>query len=299
MQSFLKNARYVLGSIWREPSNHGQRGKRLLLLFGWQFWKRVTRKPVIVGLFNGLRFRAYPDCEVSSGAVYMRIPDSRDILYLRAHIRPGTLIDVGANEGLVTLLLADKVQHAFLFEPNPLAAARARANLALNGLRFEVHEVALSDTTGSVEFEDAGGVSSCNRTVVGFSTSAPTRTVPCTQLDRFLVEHALPYPISAVKIDVEGHENSVLRGMMDCLRRHRPRVVMFEYLQRTNLHETIGLFETAGYTVLQLTPQGATIANAGVPPLQDLFACPDELVQEFTAGHAGSSEGRSRAGGGC
>lgn len=283
MQSFLKSARYVLGSIWREPSNRGQRGKRLFLLFGWQFWKRVARRPVMVGLFNGLRFRAYPDCEVSSGAIYNRIPDSRDILYLRDHIRPGTLIDVGANVGLVTLLVADKVQHAFLFEPNPLAAARARANLALNDLPFEVHELALSDRTGTVEFEDEGGVSSCNRTVVGFSTSAPTRTVPCAQLDQFLVEQALPYPISVIKIDVEGHENSVLRGMMDCLRRHRPRVVMFEYLQRTNLRETIALFETAGYTVLQLTSQGAAIAKADVPPLQDLFACPDELLPEFTA----------------
>ena len=273
----------MLGSIWHEPSNRRQRVKRLFLFLGWQFWKRVVRQPVVVGLFNGLRFRAYPDCEVSSGAIYARIPDSRDILYLRAHLREGTLIDVGANVGLVTLLLADKVQHALLFEPNPIAAARARANLALNALRFEVHELALSDTTGTVEFEDQGGVSSCNRTVVGFSTSVPTREVPCTRLDRFLADHALPYPISAVKIDVEGHENSVLRGMMECLRQHRPRVVMFEYLQRTNLRETMALFETAGYTVLQLTPGGAGIASAGVPPLQDLFACPNELLPEFTA----------------
>ena len=141
--------------------------------FGWQFWKRVVRRPIIVQLFNGLRFRAYPDCDVSSGVMYTRIPDSRDILYLREHIGQGTLIDVGANVGLVTLLLADKVQHALLFEPNPLAAARARANLDLNGLRFEVHELALSDTTGTVEFEDEGGVSSCNRTVVGFSPRRP------------------------------------------------------------------------------------------------------------------------------
>lgn len=240
------------------------------------------RKPVVVGLFNGLRFRAYSDCHMSSAVLYARIPDSRDILYLRAHMGQGTLIDVGANVGLVTLLLADKLQNAQLFEPNPIAAGRARANLELNGLLFEVHEIALSDKTGTVELEDEGGVSSCNRTVVGFSTSAPTRIVPCMQLDRFLADHTLSQPISVIKIDVEGHENSVLRGMMECLRRHRPRVVMFEYLQRTNLRESIALFETAGYTVLQLTPGGASIATADTPPLQNLFACPHELVMEFT-----------------
>jgi FkbM family methyltransferase len=283
LQSTLKNARYVLSSIWLEESNRGERFQRLLLFFGWQFWKRVVRAPIVVRLFNGLRFRAYPDCQASSAVMYTRIPDSPDILYLRSHIREGTLIDIGANVGLVSLLLADKVQHGLLFEPNPIAAARARENLALNQLKFEIHELALSDTTGTVEFEDEGGVSTCNRTVVGFSTPAPTRRVSCTQLDQFLAEHAPPYPVSAVKIDVEGHENHVLRGMMECLRYHRPRLVMFEYLQRTNLRETVRLFETVGYTVLQLTQGGAEVATLEVPPLQDLFACPNELLAEFTA----------------
>ena len=282
MQTPLKNVHDVLGSIWHEQSNRSQRNKRLFLFFGWQFWKRAVRKPIVVKLFNRLQFRAYSDCQASSAVMYARIPDSRDILYLRSHIREGTLIDVGANVGLVSMLLADTVQHAMLFEPNPMAAARARANLTLNGLNFEVHELALSDTTGTVEFEDEGGVSTCNRTVVGFSTSLPTRNVPCTSLDAFLADHPPRFPISAVKIDVEGHENSVLRGMMECLRQRRPRLVMFEYLQRTNLRETMRLFEMVEYTVLRLTPKGAEIATLAVPPLQDLFACPNELLPEFT-----------------
>ena len=149
----------MLGSIWHEESNRRQRVTRLFLLLGWQFWKRAVRSSVVVTLFNGLKFRAYPVCYASSAVMYARIPDSRGILYLRAHIHEGTLIDIGANVGLVTLLLADQVQHALLFEPNPIAAERAQENLALNHLKFEVHESALSDRTGTVEFEDEGGVS--------------------------------------------------------------------------------------------------------------------------------------------
>ena len=281
MPSFVENTRYVLGSIWHEESNRRQRIKRLFLLVGWQFWKRAVRSPVVVTLFNGLKFRAYPDCHASSSVMYARIPASRGILYLRAHIHEGTLIDVGANVGLVTLLLADQVQHVLLFEPNPIAAKRAQENLALNGLKFEVHEAALSDRTGIVELEDEGGVCTSNRTVTGFSTSLPTRHVACTTFDEFLTQHPLRYPISAVKIDVEGHENQVLAGMMGCLRHSRPRLVMFEYLQRTNLRETRRLFAMVGYTVLQLTSKGAEVAGPDVPPLQDLFACPDELLPEF------------------
>lgn len=213
--------------------------------------------------------------------MYYRIPDSRDILFMRSHLQGGTLVDVGANVGLMALLLADKIQHAMLFEPNPAAAARARQNLALNGLRFEVHEFALSDSSGDVEIEDQGGVSTCNRTVAGFSTSFPTRRVPCLPLDEFLSQYKLAYPVTAVKIDVEGHENHVIRGMMQFLRRHRPRLVMFEYLRRTNLAETLGLFAATGYTVLEATPEGARVATSEVAPLQNLFACPNECLQEF------------------
>jgi hypothetical protein len=76
------------------------------------------------------------------------------------------------------------------------------------------------------------------------------------QLDQFLADHPLPYPTSATKIDVEGHENSVLRGMMDCLRRHRPRVVMFEYLQRTNLRKPLACSKTQAIRSCNLFRKG-------------------------------------------
>lgn len=203
---------------------------------------------------------------------------------MRKHIEKGIFLDIGANVGLISLLLADKIQHAILFEPNPVAAARARENLALNHLSFEVHEVALSDQAGAVELENAGGVDSCNRTVVAFTTSVPTISVPRNTLDSFLAQRgALPAPISAVKIDVEGHENCVLRGMLGLLERHRPRLVMFEYLQRTNLVETSELFSRVGYRIMELKAGAAAWATLQTSPLQDLFACPEDLAAEFVS----------------
>ena len=92
------------------------------------------------------------------------VPNSRSIEFLRRHMSSGTLIDVGANVGLVSILLADKLDHAWLFEPNSAAAARARENLALNQLEFGVYSLALSERTGAIEFEDRGGVNATNRT---------------------------------------------------------------------------------------------------------------------------------------
>ena len=106
---------------------------------------------------------------------------------------------------------------------------------------------------------------------------ATTRVLPCITFDEFLHQHGDPhFPVSLVKIDVEGHEKSVLRGMQTFLAEKKPPLIMFEYLQRTNLEETLRFFGTIGYQVFELGTSGPVAATKRVEPLQDLFACPLE-----------------------
>jgi len=271
---------YPISNLWNEESNQGERIRRLFIFVGWQLWKRLVRKPITVSLFNGKRFIAYPDCHVSSGVLYTRVPNSRNILFLRKHLSGGTLIDVGAHVGSVSLLLADKIEDAILFEPNPLAAARARENLARNQLGFKVYEFALSDTSGEIRFECHEGVDVGGHVVANApSSQMATRVVQCITFDAFLREHGEPhFPVSLVKIDVEGHENSVLRGMRQFLAERRPPLVMFEYLRRTNLEETLSFFTGVGYQVFEVGTNGPVAVTNRVEPLQDLFACPVERM---------------------
>jgi FkbM family methyltransferase len=271
---------YPISALWNEESNQGQRIRRLSIFVGWQLWKRIIRKPITVSLFNGKKFKAYPDCPVSSGVLYTHIPNSKCILFLRKFVSGGTLIDVGANVGSVSLLLADKIENAILFEPNPVAAARARENLARNGLGFKVYEFALSDTNGEIRFASDGGVDVGGHVVGNFpGGQSATTLVPCINLDEFLRQQGDPaFPVSLVKIDVEGHENSVLRGMRKFLAEKRPPLVMFEYLQRTNLAEALEFFAGIRYRVFELGNGGPVAVSGPVQPLQDLFACPVELM---------------------
>ncbi len=295
LRQSIRSLNDIFGSVWRDKSNQDERLKRLFLAGGWQMWKRLARTPVNVPLFNGLRFRAYPDCTSSSGIFYTRVPNVEPVLFIRDHVRGGTLVDIGANVGSVSLLLGDCFEAGWLFEPNPVAAARARENIEINHLPFEVHEVALSDCEGLVEFENLGGVNSCNRAVEGFRTEAPTITVPRITFDRFLADHHPPAPITVVKVDVEGHENAVFRGMELFLKNQRPRLVMFEYLKRTKIAETFEIFSRAGYQIIELTAKGPALATTEVPPLQDLFACPSELVGDFLPSSGENSTSRSSA----
>jgi FkbM family methyltransferase len=205
LPQLIQSLLYPLRSIWCDASNRGEQGKRILMFIGWQMWKRLIHLPIVVPTDNGFRAIAYPDSDVSAAFVYYRVPDMRDIQFLRSQINGGVLIDIGANVGSVSLLVADRIDGAILFEPNPVAAARARENLAINNLSFDVHELAVSDIQGTVEFEDAGGANPCNRTVIGFESKIRTRTVSRVTLDEFLSRRAVTSAISAVKIDVEGH----------------------------------------------------------------------------------------------
>ena len=153
----FRNFIEIVNAIWKDDSNRGERLRRLAIFVGWQIFKRTIAKPIVLNLFNGYRFIAYPDDAVYSGALYIRIPESREVMFLRKHLNGGVMIDVGANVGLLTLSLADKVDHAILFEPNPLAAQRAIENMALNRFKFEINALALSDAEGQIFLEDRGG----------------------------------------------------------------------------------------------------------------------------------------------
>ena len=51
-----------------------------------------------------------------------------------------------------------------------------------------------------------------------------------------------------------------------------------EYLQRTNLEQTISIFAGVGYQVFELGTNGPIAVTSRVEPLQDLFACPSERM---------------------
>jgi FkbM family methyltransferase len=274
----LRQLDFLIQRIVRQESNQGQSGKRLFAMVGWQLYRRICRRPITVTLFNGLLMKAYGDCHMSANVIYFHIPAYREIRFLRPLINGGELIDIGANVGLFTLMIADKVHHAILFEPTGLAARRAAENLALNRLNFEVQALALSDKRGEVYFQERGEVDTQNMVVTGPGRSPfPIRQVPCDTLDHFLEGRRIsPFNIALIKIDVEGHENSVLRGMQQTLIQRKPKVVMFEYLSGLDFQETQALLDRTGYKIFSLSEQGHLVPVCSPPELdQNLFALPE------------------------
>lgn len=148
--------------------------------------------------------------------------------HLMRNIRPGDMIaDVGAFIGLYTVALAKRVGHAgciYAFEPDSLSAAALLKNVLLNGVKDNVRLInaAVGERNEIVNFMCSGDLESH---IVDKQTSNST-TVECVTLDKVLFNK----PLDILKIDVEGLEESVIRGagklLMDKSR--CPRLIYIE-----------------------------------------------------------------------
>jgi FkbM family methyltransferase len=142
---------------------------------------------------------------------------------------PGTVVEVGANIGSHTVVLARQAaafrSSVIAFEPQPVVFQNLCANLALNGIgnvRAWPHacgmqaETVFFDPPDYTQQGNFGGVSM--QTVAAPGLVA----VPCVRLDDVLGNEQ----VSLIKLDVEGFELSALQGAGQTLRRCRPVLYM-------------------------------------------------------------------------
>lgn len=136
--------------------------------------------------------------------------------------RGGAFIDVGAYTGWIACLVAKAGYPVVAFEPHQAIANRLEENAKLNGLQFQVHRLAVSDTPGKATLlVKSGGYLSSSGSIdhspKGSVQGSPVRTEPLDRMD-------LP-TASVLKIDVEGNEMKVLAGGVDFIHLHRPHIV--------------------------------------------------------------------------
>lgn len=168
-----------------------------------------------------------------------------------------TVWDVGACVGTYTCFVANALTtgHVVGFEPETTNRARLRMNLKTNAPseRFTVSPIALSDDNGmatlSSEFVEAGG---------GHHSLIPGEIPPQVETRRgdSLVEQQECTAPDVVKIDVQGAELAVLRGLEKIL-----RGVKSVYLEvhpekcgryGTTAEEVEAFLRTAGYSLTSL-----------------------------------------------
>ncbi|MEN9634960.1 MAG: hypothetical protein RL077_3364 [Verrucomicrobiota bacterium] len=173
--------------------------------------------------------------------------------------------DLGANFGYYSYYLLSQCPQLTVhsFEPNPthLRGQRtAAAELAAD--RYFPHQIGLADRDGELTLTtssiDTGwSTFGPNPAFKGIEETLTLQRVPVTSFDAWCQREnlALPStPLWVAKIDVEGFEPKVLRGMSAALNGHAFKAVLVEVLDHTlnfcneTAEDVFVLMDRSGYT---------------------------------------------------
>lgn len=173
------------------------------------------------GRVNGLRFQFDLSMDRNIRRMYCGCHELEVISVIDRVLQKGDVfVDVGANIGYLSAYAAGRVGkagHVHAFEPVPEYFDRLRSVSEANpDYDIKVRQCALGERSGNEE------IAVTSRPNIGFNTMVPgimgpERTrysvkVPVARLDDYIQSH-VAQNISLIKIDVEGFESLVLKGL--------------------------------------------------------------------------------------
>ena len=188
-------------------------------------------------------------------------------------VEPGSVFfDIGANVGFFTLLGARLVGSSgkvVAFEPHAENAERLRRNLELNSFEHvDVVVQAVSDVSGDRLLDARHPATAALMPADDPGPGDGLARVEVTSLDEFLATRRDLEP-DVVKIDVEGHEVEIVRGMLETLGR-RSLVLVCEMHGRDR--EFVQTLEGAGYRTVGLD---GTVSTGGSASSGHVLATPE------------------------
>jgi len=158
----------------------------------------------------------------------------------------GIILDIGSHIGKWAVFTANhghNLKKLYAFEPIPSYYRYLETNKALNDYRNVVstHNLLISDSNATLQMADKGASSHVSR--------EGDVLVESVRMDDFLMAEGVAYSdVDLVKIDVEGHELSVLCGMSHTLKNMREySKVIIECLTNQRFKEAENLLSNLGF----------------------------------------------------
>ena len=182
-----------------------------------------------------------------------------------------TAIDIGGNIGLQSLRMSACVGAAgkvYAFEPLNYLQEKFKKNRALNKANnITLFPFALSDQQNELEL-----VINKNQWNQGAFSLANKESGNDVQRVTVKVADDMPEiqslsTVALIKIDVEGFEFHVLRGLQQTLQKHKPRII-FEYdsnywdITGQNMNDCYEFLRSLNYSIYQISMVGCELINS-------------------------------------
>ena len=164
-------------------------------------------------------------CEKTDRFVYLRNNEGAQIELMSDWVMqysPVCFLDVGANFGLYSIILGRRYPDMRIhsFEPVERLRRQFQANILINGLEnLQLHPVAVSDVSAQASYlqhvSGHAGLSKLRQSSDLLGPEWAEMTVETRPMDQMLDYRGERL---AIKVDVEGHECEVIRGMCQLLK---------------------------------------------------------------------------------
>lgn len=171
------------------------------------------------------------DYAVSASVINHGAYEPHMVAFLREHVREDmTVVDIGANVGIFSMLAASQGAKVFAFEPNTENCRLILMSAAENGFDIKLFPLALSNKAGALFFTPhIGSNGGLLPSQVETLSNPNCIVVPAMRLDDLVDE-----PVHFIKADVEGAEYLALKGGERIIREHRPIITIELSMEMVN-----------------------------------------------------------------
>lgn len=219
----------------------------------WQLSSRLKSEQV-VDWVGGAKLAVRRGMRGATGNIYVGLHEFSEMAFVLHFLRPQDVFyDIGANVGTYSVLASGVVgATTFAFEPDAQNLAFLKRNISLNALESRVTpmDCALSDRPGEGRF--TASADTIGHVVDGAGGEGGTVSVRLETVDRF-ARRAQP---ALMKIDVEGHEEKVLRGAAQALASPELKAIEIETVDGA----IRALLESHGFRQHSYDPRARAIA---------------------------------------
>lgn len=198
-------------------------------------------------------------------------------------LKEGNLVfDIGANIGYTAMLFSERVGQqgkVIAIEPSLRAFNLLKRSIERSGNIISLN-IAISDKTCEVLFNE---METLDTSSIEPTSSGKSYTVMATTLDSLSETYGIP---NFVKIDVEGHESKIFRGMGKIFAASNPPAVLFEALSIDALNDCLEEIKSVGmqrYKVYRVQSEtGAICDDLSVEGTNNYLALPGHRLDEYS-----------------